>query len=234
MCKKSVTMRKIKAIAVLYCITLAALCQAQSSGFLIGAESGAGPAWLRGITTNKSRLGYTAGLFVQYDLKKTFSLRTGAYYDLKGAAYQMDLTDVTGIQIAEVRAWNDFHYLTVPLLLRATFGKKINYFINAGPYVSFLLKQRHHYPAQSYDNSWMYNQTDMGVSLGIGLSYAFDCFVLSAEARSSTGLANINASKNGIQIPVYNGGEQYTNAINIQFGLAYRMGKKAVAAAPAR
>ncbi|OFY87282.1 MAG: hypothetical protein A3F72_17445 [Bacteroidetes bacterium RIFCSPLOWO2_12_FULL_35_15] len=39
-------------------------------------------------------------------------------------------------------AWpNHFDYLTVPILLRATFGKRIKYFANAGMFFGYLIKQ---------------------------------------------------------------------------------------------
>ena len=220
-------MKAVYAIFVAAALVLPFLSGAQGQGFFIGAEAGAGPAWLNGSAVGRqlARAGGTAGLFAHYGFKKIVSLRTGLYYDLKGSAYNSKLTDATGIITGEVRGWQSFNYATIPLLLRATFGKDVNYFINTGPYLSLLMKQRQYDPTRDYDYTRFYHKDDVGILLGIGLSYAVERMVFSMEVRSATGLTNVSAIKTSYKATVK------TNAINMLFGVAYKLGKKSTAPA---
>ena len=196
----------------------------------IGAEGGFSIASLRGnenelIERHKvTRIGYMGGLFVQYNFKKTISLRTGAYYERKGSAYSMRVEDQYGVPVENVPVNVNYDYISVPLLLRATFGKKINWFINAGPYIGFLLKQTVHgdavqsLPELNSDFTEFSKKTETGMSAGIGISYpVMEKLDLSFEVRDNLGLSNTSA------VPVYNDGVIKTNALNFLVGVSYKL-----------
>lgn len=211
-------------------------CKAQEQGFYIGAEGGAGASLLRGsaVGSQSPLLGYSGGLFFQYGFKKTFSIRTGGYFDLKGNAYKFDMPQPSGTT-TKARIRNEFNYVSVPLLFRFSFGKKLKVFVDAGPYGAYLLKQTIVFPdvkgvpvpGGKFDNTSSYKRTEFGVAEGVGISYAFDRMLLTIEMRNNLGLTDINngaAAKNTtIQ----------TNATNILFGVAYCLFRKKVPEAPA-
>lgn len=217
-----------KLLFILLCLCSFA-ATAQTNPFDIGLEGGLGIASLRGNEFldkyHSNRIGYTGGLFAQYNLPKVLSLRTGAYFERKGSSSELQVTDDNGTTIGSVDGWSDFDYLTVPLMLRATFGDKLRYFVNAGPYVGFLLKQTTHtdsygiMPETNEDNTDLFEETETGMAFGLGLSYALKSkLTLSFEARNNLGLTDMS------KLPVFNGGEIKTNAVHFMFGIGYRIG----------
>jgi hypothetical protein len=211
-------------------ITLALKSEGQTNILDVGVEGGGSVVSLRGNESltkyHHPRMGYCGGLFVQYNFKKIFSLRTGGYYDQKGSSFKIQLTDQYGNPGA-LRGKEYFDYLTIPVLLRATFGKRINYFINAGPYVGILLKQTTHEDAfnalqeNNFDGSQYYHKADFGLSGGLGFSYSVQQnFSISFEVRENLGLINTSA------VAVYNRGSIKTNSFNILLGVNYKLKKR--------
>lgn len=121
---------------------------------------------------------------------------------------------------------NNMDYLTVPLLLRTTFGKELNYFVNAEPYVGFLIRHKMHHEAYQYfqetnlDYSKYNKRTDKVLSFGLGFSYTLkEKFAFSFEAINNQGLTNTS------NIPFYNNGPLKTNVLNLIFDFSYKLGQ---------
>ena len=131
---------KISLIVIISTLTIVSF--GQSNILDIGVEGGLSNASLRGNDyINKyhsSRIGYSGGLFVQYNLKKTISFRSGCFYEQKGSSFEFQVTDYSAQQTGEIHGKESFDYLTIPLLIRATFGKKLQYFFNAGSYYNLI------------------------------------------------------------------------------------------------
>jgi hypothetical protein len=170
---------------------------------------------------------FSGGFFFQYNLNKNFSLRMDPSYEQKGYKIKQQLTDSQGNPISKGKIRGNFDYITIPLLLRANIGNKINYFVNAGPYIGFLLSQNNIVQAPLFDgakvtytNTSYYKTIDIGITAGIGLAIPIkDKFALSIEIRNNLGLTNINKNTNkdyGIK----------TNSTNLLVGFAYKFGKK--------
>ena len=94
-------------------------------------------------------------------------------------------------------------YVVVPLLLRISFGDKINFFSNAGPYWATLLKRKWVLEkaitlsgggqVDEFDLTDNTEKSDYGIAVGIGASAVFnERIVISLEARHNMGMANIN------------------------------------------
>ena len=218
-------MKLFRILIPLFLLTGPAL-MAQSKGFYLGAEGGAGIAALRGDMYDQRSplLGYAGGVFVQYNFERVFSIRTGWSYDLKGTGFETQAR-ADSTRWENVRAKSKFNYLTVPLLLGFRFGEDINYFVNVGPYAGFLLKQTTYVPPVENrpvvitDDTRSFRGAEFGLSVGVGVSYpVMERFVLSAEIRNNLGLTNINDHY------ISESKSVRTNAVNLMLGVAYKLG----------
>jgi hypothetical protein len=206
---------------------------AQDNKFDIGIEGGPSLISLRGnvaINNQTTTAGFLGGVFCQYNFSKVFSLRTGLAYEQKGTSSPSFVNDNLGNVLGQVNVRSQFNYLTMPLLVRATFGQKIKYFVNAGPYYGYLINQKLETASTTFkrdftDNTFFYNRADFGISTGLGISIPIKSrFALSAEIRHNLGLANIS------KLPVIGAGTINTNATNVLFGVTYKLGKRKDAA----
>ncbi|WP_341904817.1 porin family protein [Fluviicola taffensis] len=166
----------------------------------------------------------SGGFIFQYNFKNFLSLKTGISYQRKG--YQLkDLlfTDNSGNQIGTGTTSSRLDYLTFPILVKASFGKKVNFFVNAGPYIGYLLQKT---DRTKFDGSTTtfkddlsingMNRWDFGVAGGIGIAIPIRTFwVISIEARNYSGLLDIAKSSNT---------KWLTNTTDLRVGVAYKLG----------
>ena len=207
-------------------ITVSLSTYAQYNKFELGVQGGPNVSFLRFQKTpgikNSPLFAFTGGLFFQYNVTKTFSLRVDPGLERKGYCDQFPFGPPND---QNEKDRESFNYLTVPVLLRAAVGNKIRYFVNAGPYVAFLLseKDRETPPNEAtlvYTSTSYYQTTDWGVTTGLGLSIpVHEKVSISVEVRNNLGLTNIN--KNSGEY-----GTIKTNTTNVLFGLAYKFGSK--------
>jgi hypothetical protein len=169
-------------------------------------------------------IGFSAGVTFQYNFKKLISLRTDIAFERKGSVWEGETTDENGNSLGEITTHSNFDYLTLPLLIRLSLGKKIIYFINTGPYFGFLIKQTSvtrgdEIRTLTNDNTSDFNRFDIGISVGLGLSIPISKqFLVSFEIRDDLGLYNVSKS------PVINNGTIKTNSAGMILGFAYRFG----------
>lgn len=217
-------------------ITLALLIAAsmQSSGqatqFSIGVEGGPGLVTLTGspaLKDMKSIIRWSAGLTFQYRINKRLSLIAAPAYAGKGAKAPMSiliLDTITGASGGAITPHLHYNYLTLPLMIRYTFGRRIKYYGSGGPYISYLLGRRDIakgeniapltlYEGKDIDQAW-----DFGISLGAGISIpVLKRVSVSLEIRNSTGLYN-TCKKGNAQISTIK-----TQATRLLAGLEYRL-----------
>jgi hypothetical protein len=221
----------MKSIFTIIIVTINLAANAQFNRLDLGIQGGVGLATLRGNSTiygaHNPRMGYAGGLFAQYNFTPHLALRSGCYYERKGSAIELTIIDITGTEIGILRGKENFDYLTVPLLFRFSFGKKLQYFVNAGPYIGFLLKQTEYtepfqsIPEMTNDLTDNFKKNDFGASLGVGFNYMLnDNFVFSVELRNCMGLNDISA------LPLINDGSLKTNALSLLAGVHYRLGRQ--------
>ena len=172
-------------------------------------------------------MAFSAGLTVQYNLPKVVSFVSGFFYEKKGETVSGHVIYPSGNQEAfKVKYF--FNYITVPLLARFSFGKKIKFFAEGGGFVSYLTRSytRSSGTAVNYSNdntTFFYKRPDAGVSAGLGISLPLgEKLLLNIEARNNLGLMNISV------FPVYNNKSLKTNSINLLVNLAYKLGKRSV------
>jgi Outer membrane protein beta-barrel domain len=179
---------------------------AQKTKFEVGFESG--PSIIR-IQQNKvsrkyfpSSLGFAGGVFGQININKALSLRSNIHFDKKGFSKGKVLYSApTGQIIGTANYYYD--YVTIPILLRANFGQKIKFFVNAGPYFGYLINARTIVKQEGSPNS-IFNinssflrKSDKGISSGLGFHVPLISKLdLSFELRNSFGAKSPNGHGN--------------------------------------
>lgn len=219
---------KMKCLFFAAALLLSTITYSQQNRITLGVEGGISVANLSTDDTNykdvfESRTGYAAGLAFQYNFPKVLSLRTGIMYELKGTFFPTDSASAAANPSATVDALQQIDYLTVPLLLRATFGNKINFFINGGPYWAMLLKRTlifeaaANYAGEEVDLTDDTEKTEFGISAGLGVSAVFnERIVISIEGRNNLGMTDISSGSDELK----------TRTILILAGVAFKFGSR--------
>lgn len=203
----------------------------QTNKFDIGIEGG--PSWtsLRGNDyleeNNDPTTGYSGGLTFQYNFPKFLSLRTSIAYERKGVIANFQGTDENGNPNSDITIHSNFDYLTMPLLVRFTFGRKLTFFVNGGTFYGFLIKHStvvdavNESPKSIWDNTETMKRFDFGLTGGLGGGLQItNNFLLTLEIRHNLGLYNIS------ELPIDNDGTIQTNSTNLLIGFAYRLGTR--------
>lgn len=201
--------------------------------FDIGFEGGPSFTTLRGNESLRdfydSKIEYSGGFIFQYNFPRLVSIRTNITYERKGAVGKIITTDAFGNQIDDTDADFDYDYLTLPVKARLTFGRKWNFFVNAGPYFGFLIKQTtvieayDHVPVRKIDNTDRFKRLDAGLTGGVGCILPIKGnLIITIEIRHNLGLYNISV------LPVINDGKILTNSTSLLIGCAYRFGSRRV------
>lgn len=165
-------------------------------------------------------LGYLIGASFNYTINNTISLQTDLSFERKGAVLNVEGTNSQGAYEGQgFKAHSNFDYLTIPLLARATFGSKVKFFINAGPFVGFLISQKETtkasgFPTSKIDYTSLYQCLDAGITAGVGLSVPMnERFSVSLEGRNNLGLVDINKYSGSVM----------TNSTNFLIGVVYHL-----------
>ena len=180
----------------------------QYTRFETGIEAGGGSRRLYGNQAIRDShdpvVNWEGGIFLQYNHSNKFSLRTAIDYELKGSVVHERVTemDLFSIRIRTVEILTNLNYLSLPLFARLSFGRKAKFYINAGPYVAYLLSARKFYYYNSddltddqYDVLSNFRRFDMGFSLEPGFSVAITkSFMFGTGFRYSLGLVDISKS----------------------------------------
>jgi hypothetical protein len=170
-----------------------------------------------------SGMGFSVGISAQFHVNKNTSLVTDLCFERKGAHTDGVITDMLGDVIGTFKSQLQFDYLTLPVLVRYSFGEQIRIFVNAGPYMGYLLQQNNKISSDlvgpsSYSSKTDYKSTDFGVAAGFGMTAQINSKLsYTVELRNNLGLKNISV------FPVVNDGKIQTNALNLLVGLRYRL-----------
>ncbi len=197
---------------------------AQAFKWEFGLEGGAG---IRSVNidpkypslTTKAGVSFTGGIAGQYNINDMWSVKLGAAYERKGS--DLDRTDIL------TKGKLNIDYISIPLLLKAKFGKKIKFFVNAGPNLGILLSSKNRLDAYSnipeteIDNDSSTKKTDFGISGGFGVEIPVGrSGAFTIEARDNLGLTNISESKET------NAPKIKTNTAILMVGYVFKFGQK--------
>jgi hypothetical protein len=214
-----------RSATILLIALLPAMVYGQKSKIDMGLEGGPSITFQRGNEIlskyNNLRIGFSCGLFFQYNFPKIFSLRSNIAYEQKGSSMSFSTIDTNGNSTV-IKGYSNFNYLTIPVLFRSTFGSKVKYFINVGIFAGYLISQKYIYKNEFFppgNATSQYKPFDFGISGGLGIGIPVnENFVISCELRNNLGLLNIAKGE------VYKGGSVKTNSTNLLIGIAYKPG----------
>lgn len=223
-------MIKIKSTLFGLLFIIGATTYGQTNKFDVGVEGSPSLISLRGNDFidefHESTIGFSGGFFLQYNVNKVVSLRTNIAYERKGSNVSFQISDTNGNFLGEGTNHTNLNYLILPILARATFGERIKYFLNVGPYFGYLINQTvvikgDNIPTTRDKNMYNLKRFDTGISTGLGLSYPIKTkYALSLEIRNNLGLYNLSA------VTMPNNESIKTNSVNFLLGLTYSMAPK--------
>ncbi len=121
-----------------------------------------GATVISGNLNAETRVGLNAGLGAEYYFSESWGIKAKILYDQKGWANGYYSTGTSTITTNY-----NFDYITVPVLANWHFGHTKNWYLNFGPYVSFLMSAKT--AVNSNHVKSFFNSTDAGLDLGIGV-----------------------------------------------------------------
>ncbi len=189
--------------------------QAQDNKWSVGVKGG--PTLPSVISSNNTllrtgfspdtRLGYTAGLSVQYLTEKNFGLQVEFNYVQRG--WEDRPADPSVGRSVSTRFYRvDLDYAEMPILAHGYFGKRnLRIFLNMGVYLAYLLSsdtERANIPDDEdiiifYEERFQ-NKVDFGVRGGGGVEIVTKVGMFQAEGSYSFGLNSI-MDKNVTEVP---------------------------------
>lgn len=159
---------------------------------------------LTGMDNFTSKIGFGAGVDVQYFLSDKFAISAGALYSQQGA--ELDQTWFPGEPKAfDVKDKISLNYLNIPLMAQYYVYKGLA--VKAGVQLGVLLsaKSKGENPLEGkFDGDIKEACEKVDLSIPVGLSYDFGNFVV--DARYNIGLTGVFKEDHGIKMSV-SGGE---------------------------
>jgi len=210
---------------------------AQDTKITISAEGGPSlTSFYRNGTIRKdfkSIAGGYAGILVQYNFTENLSLRSGLTYERTGTKFFIDTYDIYADYIYR------FDYVSIPVMIRAEYGKKVRFYMNAGPYFSYLCNQEYvSRDRQEFDDQTMQihgstprnkNRVDYGLAGGIGIIIKIaGNAAISAGVTDYLGLCNTKKQPvyyTSVEIPVSTQTSSYNNSAIFLVGFSINIGK---------
>ena len=111
--------------ALIIGLTLSIAGIAQNNKHNIGVFMGCGTSSTSQILSNS--IGYNIGLSYTYKINKNFAIITALDYDRRGSHFTSDVQNISG-NIQRFDLYNNFDFISAPLLLNINIGNKVKYF----------------------------------------------------------------------------------------------------------
>lgn len=198
-------------------------CYTQQYQFELSATAGPGFACIWGAPAKnefkEQQLipSFHAGIGLQFNARKIFSLRTGVFVERKGFTLPISSFDKDGNTVI-YKYQSKYNYVTIPLLLRFSIGKRIQFFAQAGGFVSALFRSHIQLKELGLNqiNPSGYRYVDAGFSGGLGLKgYITPRLSLSFEVINNTGFMPIIKNTQNKEQHLKN------NSTNFLFSIGY-------------
>jgi len=166
-------MTRIKFIFIISTLILSAIMFGQDSKVHLGVELGPSFRALLNVESELNSIGYSAGLFLQYDLSNRFAIKAIPSFERKGNVTSFIVTSNMGQVLETHNLFVDFDYLVLPVLLNFYLDKKNHFFVNVGPYLGYLLQSKVSVKEfieniNDIPSLTMEEDIDYGISAGIG------------------------------------------------------------------
>ncbi len=165
------------------------------------------------------RISFSTGLNIERFLNSQISLKAGLNYERKGSRGDFLFIDEFGNLVGTREMKINSDYLTLPVMISSYTKGKTRFYMNAGPFLGFLIRNKALYsaigdhPEQTIDITENMKRIDLGFSIGFGLYIPIgDVLLLDLGIRDNMGL--LNTSKEG---------SVKTNSYGFQLGVKYSM-----------
>ncbi|MBZ4033479.1 PorT family protein [Flavobacterium sp. 17A] len=204
---------------------------AQESKIKFGLQGGANYSTLWGFDSYadlNSGLAYVFGVSFQYKIQDNLSIKTDLNYERKTQKSKnnieiLDPESSISPGTYSVKSTVYLNYLVLPVLLKYNFSKDKSFYVNAGPYLGYLLKsgiKTHvNIPGETdYDEEdTKYKKSmDFGFTAGIGKEFKVnENHQVYVEIRDNLGVSDISKTE------VMNGGAIKTNSLNVLVGYTF-------------
>ena len=158
-----------------------------------------------------SGIDFLTGFSFEYNLKERFSLIVNLNYDRKRASQSLytefiENPDDPGFY-GNVKIILKKQFITLPILVRYKFGNKNDFYINGGPFISYLLKSQlsNDYDNTSSNETKNFKKIDYGLAFGIGKTFKLkNNNEISFEIRENLGLTDISSINGPIKTNSFN------------------------------
>jgi hypothetical protein len=183
--KRLVTVLVIAAFA-----GLMALPQPAAAGAQFGLKFGANTAQITGADaedlagTLSSKVGFTAGIFLAFNLGKVVTIQWEALYTMKGSSFEF--TDLDDTYTGKLYG----NYIEIPLLLKIKIPLPVlQPFVFAGPSVGFLLSEKTEIAGEEIPmDEKLLTNNDYGAIFGAGFNLGRSFMI---DVRYSLGLQKV-------------------------------------------
>ncbi len=146
-------------------------------------------------STYDPKMGITAGLFFEREVNFTLSIGAELNYDKKGTYYEFKPRETTTVYVD-----SRLSYISLPILLKAYFGKNANYYLYSGLTPSYLTESEisRHATELGFEISsdpffpYKINKWDASLTAGFGLNI----YEIILDIRYHHGIANIYEGHN--------------------------------------
>jgi hypothetical protein len=216
---------------LIFLISIAHIARGQRFGF----EYVAGPsiASLYGNTYidryHHPKLSVFAGIGCGYKITSRSSLHVNVLFDRKGSSGKSANTewrDENGNVLGTGRMSfsTNYDYITIPLTYGFSFGRTLNFRIDAGGYLAYLVDQKEHYnrffsqPPTTIREKGQFKKTDFGISAGLFLYVP-----LTEKWNIKTGILNNLGLTNISKIPTVGSGSIKTFSCNLMIGVSRKL-----------
>lgn len=207
-------------IIIAFVIPFSSTVSAQDQ-FSLGLNLGGTYSNVRGNETareNNYALDALFGASLQYNFSEKTALKIDVNFERKSfektanGSYFLDGPDPV-IILKDIEIRSTLKYISIPVLLRHKLGEKRNFFINYGPFVSFLSGIQAKLDGDKVNDTSRdyFRDTDLGLTLGIGTTLNINSSNrIHFELRNNLGIMNIN------RLRMNNTKEEVrTNALNL-------------------
>lgn len=169
-------------------------------------------------------------LQLRYSFTDKLSLVTAVAYESKGCkGINLKLVDPSGASLGAIYDFSfTYKYITLPILFRYTHTEGFPFFLNAGPYLGYMLSYTEEYKGITVDRTSDMKTMDFGFSAGAGVFYDLsDKWSITGEIRNNLGLSNVWKSDDVYKTqpfyPILKHNPIYTNSTNFLVGIHYKL-----------
>ncbi len=215
------------AIMILLTVGIGLPTKGQNKKLIHGIEAGPSITEYIGESSRRDReynpqVMFSLGYSFYYQHSGVFSLKTGMFFERKGAQYEEGYTDSNGNPTGSYHFYEKLDYLILPVSARTSFGKKhIRFTLTGGLFTGILLQANvvrqektlafGHFAVDKDGIEGRFKDLDFGITAGVGVSYnTSKNSILSFEAIENLGILTVSKRE-----------DFKTNSICFMLGYAY-------------